>query len=503
MVMSKAELVWATPDAERLIVKMARVSNPSNEDNFETGPRLLKYLIEHKHWSPFEMANMCVKIHTERDIAAQILRHRSFSFQEFCLAGDARITIVSEKGIVQRLAIAELHRKWQSHRFKARYARAYDPSVDRFITAPIKSVYCSGEKPVYEFAVAGPASVRTIRCTCEHRVLTKERGFVPFGVAFDNELTVALNGAAANPLPYQDPAVLKEGAWMGSTRFACEHGIADVTARKWFRKHGIVPAKPNHAGASSVDADFSARLNSFMKWARAEVRKSVCERCGENGSRSRLELSHVVAHDGDPALAFDENNLQTLCAGCHRQHDIRVQGKSYGWTLGMAAKWGKITSQIYLGIEQTYDIEMDHPTHNFVADGIVVHNSTRYSRTQPAEIPYFRRQDTENRQNSLDDIHPTNQQDLQIGAAAIIRDAFLYYESLLERGVAKETARRILPLCTPTTMYMNGTVRSWVHYLALRTSADTQLEHRQVALDCQKLFRKCFPAVAEAAFGTV
>ena len=76
-------LVWATPEAEKLIVKMARVSNPSNEDNWETGPKLLKYLIKHQHWSPFEMASMCIQIDTQRDIAAQILRHRSFSFQEF------------------------------------------------------------------------------------------------------------------------------------------------------------------------------------------------------------------------------------------------------------------------------------------------------------------------------------------------------------------------------------------------------------------------------------
>ena len=76
-------LVWSTPEAEKLIVKMARVSNPSNEDNWETGPKLLKYLIKHQHWSPFEMASMCIQIDTQRDIAAQILRHRSFSFQEF------------------------------------------------------------------------------------------------------------------------------------------------------------------------------------------------------------------------------------------------------------------------------------------------------------------------------------------------------------------------------------------------------------------------------------
>jgi thymidylate synthase (FAD) len=80
--MSKVKLIWATPDAENLIAYMARVSSPENQDNKETAPKLLKYLIDNKHWSPFEMVNICMEIETTRDIARQILRHRSFSFQE-------------------------------------------------------------------------------------------------------------------------------------------------------------------------------------------------------------------------------------------------------------------------------------------------------------------------------------------------------------------------------------------------------------------------------------
>ena len=80
--MHKVQLIHVTPEAEQLVAYMARVSNPSNQDNPEaTG--LIRYLIKHKHWSPFEMVNMCVSIETTRSIAAQILRHRSFSFQEF------------------------------------------------------------------------------------------------------------------------------------------------------------------------------------------------------------------------------------------------------------------------------------------------------------------------------------------------------------------------------------------------------------------------------------
>jgi thymidylate synthase (FAD) len=78
-----AKLIHITPNAEELISYMARVSNPANQNNTFSAPRLIRYLIEHKHWSPFEMVNMCVEIETTRSIAAQILRHRSFSFQEF------------------------------------------------------------------------------------------------------------------------------------------------------------------------------------------------------------------------------------------------------------------------------------------------------------------------------------------------------------------------------------------------------------------------------------
>ena len=80
--MSGVKLIWSTPDAETLVAYMARVSNPENQDNKETAPKLLKYLIDNKHWSPFEMVNVCMEITTTRDIARQILRHRSFSFQE-------------------------------------------------------------------------------------------------------------------------------------------------------------------------------------------------------------------------------------------------------------------------------------------------------------------------------------------------------------------------------------------------------------------------------------
>lgn len=98
------ELVHATPEAEHLITDMARVSAPKNQGNYDTAAKLIKYLIKHKHWSPFEMATMCVEINTTRDIAAQIIRHRSFSFQEF----SQRYANIKELGTIQ---VPELRRQ--------------------------------------------------------------------------------------------------------------------------------------------------------------------------------------------------------------------------------------------------------------------------------------------------------------------------------------------------------------------------------------------------------
>lgn len=81
--MSQVKLIWSTPNGDNLVAYMARVSNPDNQDNTETAPNLIRYLLKNAHWSPLEMVSCCIEITTWRDIARQILRHRSFSFQEF------------------------------------------------------------------------------------------------------------------------------------------------------------------------------------------------------------------------------------------------------------------------------------------------------------------------------------------------------------------------------------------------------------------------------------
>ena len=116
------------------------------------------------------------------------------------------------------------------------------------------------------------------------------------------------------------------------------------------------------------------------------------------------------------------------------------------------------------------------------------------------EIPLFdlRRQDTKNRQNSIDDVDPFVQQELEITIKRHFQSAMDIYKHMLEMGIAKECARFVLPLATPTRIYMTGSVRSWIHYIQLRSAHGTQREHMDIANECKRIFTCMFPTVAEA-----
>jgi thymidylate synthase (FAD) len=113
-------------------------------------------------------------------------------------------------------------------------------------------------------------------------------------------------------------------------------------------------------------------------------------------------------------------------------------------------------------------------------------------------LPELRRQDTKNRQNSIDDLDPFVVQKLEMQMQTLFDSSMALYQQMLERGVAKECARNVLPLCTPTRIYMSGSCRSWIHYINLRSANGTQKEHMQIAEACKKVFIEQFPTVSEA-----
>ena len=127
--------------------------------------------------------------------------------------------------------------------------------------------------------------------------------------------------------------------------------------------------------------------------------------------------------------------------------------------------------------------------------------SQRYAQSNELgeiDLPELRRQDNKNRQNSIDDLDKDVVDKLNRQMITLFSSAQSLYNQMVETGVAKECARMVLPLCTPTRIYMTGSVRSWIHYINLRSAHGTQKEHMEIAESCKDVFKEQFPVVSEA-----
>lgn len=396
----KVSLIWATPNGDQLVADMARVSVLDSEG--KPPESLINYMVAHQHWSPLEMVSMCVEIEAPRDITRQILRHRSFSYQEKCIAGDSRVSVMIGGAKVRR-TIADLYARQESGDYNGRrgvvLARMFDEGTKTLSYAPIKEVFKAGVKPVYEVSV-GNGKQRVIKSTAEHKFLCRDGTFRQLADIAVGDF-VALNGTE----------VLYSPEW-----------LADAKTR------------------------------------------SI-----ESGS-------------GVQGIA-DE-------AGCS-YHSVH---------------WGRVTSITFFGNVETYDMEVDHPSHNYVAEGIVVHNSARYSTYDAARESVLREcrlKHPTNRQMSVktDDYAIKAQWDqLQEQVHEVCWDA---YRDALRLGVAKEQARTLLPEGQVLSrMFMTGTVRSWVHYTQVRHDPNAvQGEHVLVAREVERILAEQFPIIYAATKG--
>lgn len=341
--------------AEEFISYCARVSNPKNQENYKTSSKLLKYCIDHKHWSVFEMVNVVMELKTTRDITHQIIRHRSNSFQEFCVAGGTSITV--ERGTrTIGLPIAELYERYSSGKTLPR-VKVFDRSSKTFTFAEIKEVFSTGKKEIYQLTLENG---KTISSTKDHKFLTLGGDF---------------------------------------------KRLEDV----------------------SIENDFIAT-------------NGIC----------------------NETVSFK-----------------------------------KVKSIEYVGIEDTFDLEVEHDEHNYIANGIVTHNSQRYAAVSldSFELREARLQDNKNRQNSLsldaDDPRIAQWEAFQQKVISTVVEA---YQWAIDNGLAKEVARAVLPEgMTPSVLYMNGTLRSWINYIDVRNGPDTQKEHRDVALAIMPILENEFP----------
>jgi thymidylate synthase (FAD) len=259
------------------------------------------------------------------------------------------------------------------------------------------------------------------------------------------------------------------------------------------------------------------------RWTREQASKVhqkysfTCQKCGE--SSSNLVAHHILPVTQYPEKAKEFTNLITVCNECHKEIHSSVHNEenfakevlerdfsfSYDKSRSRQRFYGahavKVKSVKYIGLQETYDLSVEGPWHNFVANGIVVHNSINEISGRYVELkdefyipPKFRQQSTSNRQASIEATFTQEQQKTsQDLFAEAVESSYQSYQKLLAAGVAREQARGVLPLCTYTQYYWTCNLRSLFHFVKLRDHQDAQWEIQQFAKIMLEQAKEFFP----------
>lgn len=224
-------------------------------------------------------------------------------------------------------------------------------------------------------------------------------------------------------------------------------------------------------------------------------------------SQTRIDktyLEELLAKASDDDMEFIDNiqNLEGLIAYVARVSSSRQDNPSYAGLIKFCMKHG------HWSILEMGNASFEIVTTRMISSQILRHRSfnfqefsQRYSAVDKHGIELYvcRRQDKENRQNSIDDMSDADKKEFNKDQLDNWKSTFKYYKKWLDKGCAKELARAFLPLQTTTKMYMNGTLRSWVHYIDQRCNPATQKEHRDIAEAIKQKLKVEFPIIAEAA----
>jgi thymidylate synthase (FAD) len=471
-----------------MVVNVARVSYGKHSDVFEERDiKLINYLVNHQHTSPFRHPQLQFRITCPIYVERQLFKHQV----GLCLAGDTYVTFIKKSGSLYKITIKDLFDKWnsgrshqnsskdklyQQARIKGMSLRVLNEDTHEFEIGHIKDVMYSGMKEVYRITCEDGNS---IKCSKDHRIYTNE-GWKSIANGLTTSDFIGLNGlkyaGTGNYQVYED---LKSKREMGLSveQMADLYGCSYHTIRKWLKIHNL---------------------------------KFTCQECGKGG---KLHCHHIVPVTTDISRAYDKGNLITVCESCHQnihrsaENEIKfaekVTGESFFPLIKQFGKnnknrkgnklkvhFSKIVSIEKLGIEETYDIEVDHKYHNFTGNGIVVHNSAnsisgRYVDFSDSyyEIPTggWRKQSKSSKQGSEGTLDTDEQKiasDIERQVIELCKDS---YSKLIEMGVSKEQARSVLPLNLNTTFIWSGSLLAFIHMWKLRLKPDAQQETREVA----------------------
>ena len=196
---------------------------------------------------------------------------------------------------------------------------------------------------------------------------------------------------------------------------------------------------------------------------------------------------------------IEQDTAEELLAYCARVSSPDQDNPDYKGLLKYCARHG------HWSVFEMADMCVEIETTRAISAQIMRHRSfcfqefsQRYAKADSGiEHTQARRQDTKNRQNSLDDMSAEDRHWFTMAQSRLYIESIELYDEALDRGIAKECARMLLPLNTKTRLYMKGSIRSWIHYIQVRTDPSTQQEHRQIAEECKKILFQQFPILKE------
>jgi thymidylate synthase (FAD) len=480
----------------------------------------------------------------------------------------ARILGIGRRAVRSQLAAGNERRSARS-RVRGMSLRVLNEETGEFEVGHIGDVVDKGVQPVYRLTLADDKQLTLTenhRLLTDEGWKTMRTAV---GLRGDGETAhmtqrcaLMTNGAPAHRDRSWLEARRREGKSVAE--IADEAGCSYHTVRKWLAKHDLKytreeryrSRRPWHAGRRGYTTSLvvteahraairrarSGPRSNFWRGGASSERESIgrwtteqaprthasydytCQRCGERGGR--LHAHHVVPVWVDATRARDPQNLITLCAICHRAvHRTRESELEFaerfadsvgptdpdnvparrGFTL--TAQAVDVVAIEYVGMRQTFDICVDGPWHNFVANGVVVHNSfnefsMRYARaTDDFYVPEahdVRTQVGKPGSYSFEPVDPDLAEETRERLREVYDTAYVAYEELVERGVARELARAVLPVGAYTEFYWTVNARSLMNFLSLRAAEAAQREIRLYAEACETFLAAQMPVTYEA-----
>ncbi|WP_196452934.1 FAD-dependent thymidylate synthase [Planomonospora sp. ID82291] len=429
---SDADVLWA-----------ARVSTAGEQSLEEIGKDperskgLINYLMRDRHGSPFEHNSMTFLVSAPIFVFREFHRHRV----GWCLPGDSRIPVGTLKNTNNK-KIKDIYSDWHEGVRDSMGRTRMLSSCRHLSTRTVNletgliewtrmvDVFKSGVKPILKIETAAG---KTLRCSPDH-------------------------------------AILSRGEWVKAK---------DLTSGDLVSVQATVPV----GESTGIPRRLREEIQFWTTRMKPEVVSAIdaCHVCGGIFDFGDLEVDHVVPVSREIKLALDKDNLAPICAPCHETKSSREAWEVERRPSRLGIRDEKIISVMADGEEETYDISMPGPWHNFIADGIVVHNSYneesgRYRELQPKfYVPGIERKLVqEGRPGKYVFVEGSAEQHKVVSEAmeSAYRQSYAAYQEMLEAGVAREVARAVLPVGLFSSMYATCNARSLMHFLSLRTKSE-------------------------------